>query len=71
MPLRSSLCSSGKEEELQAELQTQHQQLQEAAKLRTAVEGCLAELAMRDSQFDVNINWQEAEQVTVLCCAAL
>ena len=53
---------------------TQQQQLQEAAmqlslrrqaaggKLKAAVEKCLAELAMQDSQFDVDLTWPEAQQ---------
>jgi len=53
---------------------TQQQQLQEAAvqlslrrqaaggKLKAAVEKCLAELAMQDSQFDVDLTWHEAQQ---------
>ncbi|KAA6423340.1 MAG: hypothetical protein FRX49_06792 [Trebouxia sp. A1-2] len=54
----------GQEEQLQEQVATQQQQLQEAAmqlslrrqaaggKLKAAVEKCLAELAMQDSQFD-------------------
>ena len=65
---------SGQEEELQEQVATQQQQLQEAAmqlslrrqaaggKLKAAVEKCLAELAMRDSQFDVDLTWLEAQQ---------
>ena len=64
----------GQEEELQEQVATQQQQLQEAAvqlslrrqaaggKLKAAVEKCLAELAMQDSQFDVDLTWPEAQQ---------
>ena len=65
---------TGQEEELQEQVATQQQQLQEAAmqlslrrqaaggKLKAAVEKCLAELAMQDSQFDVDLTWLEAQQ---------
>ncbi|KAL0049069.1 hypothetical protein WJX82_005500 [Trebouxia sp. C0006] len=64
----------GQEEELQEQVATQQQHLQEAAvqlslrrqaaggKLKAAVEKCLAELAMQDSQFDVDLTWPEAQQ---------
>jgi len=64
----------GQEEELQEQVATQQQHLQEAAvqlslrrqaaggKLKAAVEKCLAELAMQDSQFDVALTWPEAQQ---------
>ena len=66
---------TGQEEELQEQVATQQQQqLQEAAvqlslqrqaaggKLKATVEKCLAELAMQDSQFDVDLTWLEAQQ---------
>jgi len=65
---------TGQEEELQEQVATQQQQLQEAAmqlslqrqaaggKLKSAVEKCLAELAMQDSQFDVDLAWREGQQ---------
>ncbi|KAL0031413.1 hypothetical protein WJX79_009850 [Trebouxia sp. C0005] len=64
----------GQEEQLQEQVATQQQQLQEAAmqlslrrqaaggKLKAAVEKCLAELAMQDSQFDVDLTWPAAQQ---------
>ncbi len=67
---------TGQEEELQEQVATQQQQLQEAAvqlslrrqaaggKLKAAVEKCLAELAMQDSQFDVHLTWPEAQQAS-------
>lgn len=65
---------TGQEEQLQEQVATQQQQLQEAAmqlslrrqaaggKLKAAVEKCLAELAMQDSQFDVDLTWPAAQQ---------
>ncbi|KAL0026315.1 hypothetical protein WJX77_010508 [Trebouxia sp. C0004] len=64
----------GQEEELQEQVAIQQQQLQEAAvqlslqrqaaggKLKAAVEKCLAELAMQNSQFDVDLTWHEGQQ---------
>lgn len=63
--------SAGQEEELQQQLAAQQQQLREAAaqlslqrraagkKLKTAVESCLAQLAMEGCKFEVSIAWRK------------
>ncbi len=66
---------AGQEEELQQQLAAQQQQLREAAmqlslqrraagkKLKTAVESCLAQLAMEGCGFEVNIAWCKSQEV--------
>ena len=66
---------AGQEEELQQQLAAQQQQLREAAmqlslqrqaagkKLKTAVESCLAQLAMEGCGFEVNIAWRKSQEV--------
>lgn len=67
--------SLGQEEELQQQLAAQQQQLREAAtqlslqrraagkKLKTAVESCLAQLAMEGCEFEVDIAWRKSQKV--------
>lgn len=67
--------AAGQEEEVQQQMESQRQELQALAaklsqqrqaagkKLKTAVESCLAELAMQGCQFDVEISWQQSCEV--------
>ena len=69
------LFHADREEELQQDHKVQQQQTQEAAlqlsigrragagKLKAAVEACLTNLAMNESQFDATFTWQPSEQV--------
>ncbi|KAL3146260.1 hypothetical protein ABBQ32_002962 [Trebouxia sp. C0010 RCD-2024] len=68
----------GQEEELQQQLAAQQQQLREAAaqlslqrraagkKLKTAVESCLAQLAMEGCKFEVSIAWRKNFRASAL-----
>lgn len=72
------MCA-GQEEELHQQLAAQQQQLREAAtqlslqrraagkKLKTAVESCLAQVAMEGCEFDVNIAWSKSHEVGTSC----
>ena len=69
----------GQQEEVQEQVAAQQRQLLEAAlqlssrrreaggKLKAAVEQCLAELAMQDSQFDVDLTWLPTQQARIKC----
>ena len=71
------LFRADREEELLQGHKLQQQQMQEAAlqlsigrragagKLKAAVEACLTNLAMNESQFDVTFTWQPSAQVNL------
>ena len=73
------LFPAGQQEEVQEQVAAQQRQLLEAAlqlssrrreaggKLKAAVEQCLAELAMQDSQFDVDLTWLPTQQARMKC----
>ena len=73
------LFPAGQQEEVQEQVAAQQRQLLEAAlqlssrrreaggKLKAAVEQCLAELAMQDSQFDVDLTWLPIQQARIKC----
>ena len=77
------LFPAGQQEEVQEQVAAQQRQLLEAAlqlssrrreaggKLKAAVEQCLAELAMQDSQFDVDLTWLPTQQAWSNICASL
>ena len=69
---------AGKEQELHQQVAAQQQWLQEAAvklslqrqaagkKLKSAVESCLAQLAMEGCEFEVNIGWKQSLEVEAI-----